>query len=157
MQDTQDNGPPLKQRLQGDMKLALKSGEKRRLGIIRLILAAVQQREVDERVTLDETQMLAVLDRMSKQRRESITLFEQAGRDDLAQQESYELQVLLGYLPEALDPAALHALIDETIAAAGAGSIRDMGKVMAALRPRVQGRADMAAVSAQVKAKLSQN
>ena len=145
----------LKQRLQDDMKTALRSRDKERLGAIRLILAAVQQREVDERTQLDDTQVLALLDKLGKQRRDSIDQYRAAGRDDLAAREAYELEVIQGYLPKALDEAGLDALIDEAIAASGATSMRDMGQVMAGLKPRVQGRADMAAVSARVKARLS--
>ncbi|MDX1604657.1 MAG: GatB/YqeY domain-containing protein [Candidatus Competibacterales bacterium] len=145
----------LKQHLQDDMKTALRSRDKERLGAIRLILAAVQQREVDERTELDDTQVLALLDKLGKQRRDSIDQYRAADRDDLAARETYELEVIQGYLPKALDEAELDALIDEAIAASGATSMRDMGQVMAGLKPRVQGRADMAAVSARVKARLS--
>ena len=145
----------LKQRLDADMKSALRNKEKERLGIVRLILAAIKQREVDERVTLDDSQVLAVLDKMVKQRRDSIAQYESAGREDLANQEKYELEVIQTYLPAQLSEAEIDALVDQAIAAAGAASAKDMGKVMNALRPQVQGRADMGAVSAKLKAKLA--
>jgi uncharacterized protein YqeY len=144
----------LKQRLTDDMKAAMKAGDKRRLGVIRLINAAVQQREVDGRVALDDTQVLAVLDKMVKQRRDSIAQYEEAGRDDLAAQERFELGICQEYLPPAMAESEITALIDEAIASAGAASMRDMGKVMGIIKPRVQGRADMGAVSALVKKRL---
>jgi uncharacterized protein YqeY len=144
----------LSQRIREDMKAAMKAGDKRRLGAIRLILAAIKQREVDERIVLDDTQTLAVLDKMVKQRRDSFEQFEKAGRDELAEQESFEIEVLRGYMPEALGEAEIDALIAEAIAGAGATSLRDMGKVMSQLKPRIQGRADMGAVSALVKRRL---
>lgn len=137
------------------MKAALRAGDKRRLGAVRLILAAVKQREIDERITLDDTQVLAVLDKMAKQRRESIAQYQAAGRQDLVEQEAFELEVIQGYMPAALSEAELDAAIDTAIAEAGASSIKDMGKVMGILKPRVQGRADMGAVSARIKVKLS--
>ena len=145
----------LKQRLDADMKSALRNKEKERLGIVRLILAAIKQREVDERITLDDSQVLAVLDKMVKQRRDSIAQYESAGREDLANQEKYELEVIQTYLPAQLSEAEIDALVDQAIAAAGATSAKDMGKVMNTLRPQVQGRADMGAVSAKLKAKLA--
>jgi uncharacterized protein YqeY len=144
----------LKQRIQDDMKGAMKGGDKRTLGVIRLILAAVKQREVDERIELDDEQVLTVLDKMVKQRRDSITQYEQAGRDELAEQEKFEIGVLQTYLPEALSEEEVASMVDEAIAAAGAESMRDMGKVMGQLKPKLQGRADMGAVSALVKQKL---
>ncbi|AGA89403.1 hypothetical protein Thimo_0554 [Thioflavicoccus mobilis 8321] len=144
----------LKPRIQDDMKAAMKAGDKRRLGVIRLILAAIKQREVDERIELDDSQTLAVLDKMVKQRRDSVAQYEQAGREDLAEVERYEIEVCQQYLPEALDEQALADLVAQAIAATGAGSMKDMGKVMAELRPQVQGRADMGAVSAMVKQRL---
>ncbi len=144
----------LSQRIREDMKAAMKAGEKRRLGIIRLILAAIKQREVDERIELDDTQTLVVLDKMVKQRRDSIEQFEKAGRNELAEQESFEIEVLQGYMPEALGEAEIDALIAEAIAGTGAASLRDMGKVMGQLKPKIQGRADMGAVSALVKQRL---
>lgn len=145
----------LKQRLTDDMKAAMKGGDKSRLGVIRLINAAIKQREVDERAELHDTQVLAVLEKMVKQRRDSITQYEAAGREDLAAGERFELDIIQGYLPAALSDAEVDALIDEAMAATGAGSMRDMGKVMAELKPKLQGRADMAEVSSRVKARLA--
>jgi uncharacterized protein len=144
----------LKARIQEDMKSAMRSGDKRRLGVIRLILAAIKQREVDERIELDETQILAVLDKMLKQRRESVTQYEQAGRTDLAEQEHFEIGVVQGYLPQPLGAAEIDGLIAAAIAESGAAGVKDMGKVMAILKPQLQGRADVGAVSARIKAKL---
>lgn len=145
----------LKDRIQEDMKSAMRARDKDRLGVIRLILAAVKQREIDERITLDDAQIIGVLDRMVKQRRESITQYQSAGREDLAAREAYEIQVIQEYLPEALSESEIDALIEEAVTAAGAQSIRDLGKVMAWLKPKVQGRADMAAVSARIKDRLA--
>ena len=144
----------LKKRIQDEMKTAMKAREKRRLGIIRLILAAVKQREVDERIELDDTQILAVLDKMVKQRRDSIDQFEKAGRTDLAEQEAFEISVLKEYLPEALSEEEIAALIKEAIASTGAESIKDIGKVMGVIKPKAQGRADMGAISAVVRQQL---
>ena len=145
----------LKTRLQDDMKTALKSKDKDRLGTIRLILAAVKQREVDERIDLDDAAIITVLDRMAKQRRESISQFQNAGRTDLADKEEFELAVIQSYLPAALSDAELDQLIEAAMTESGASSIRDMGKVMALIKPKAQGRADMTALSARVKARLS--
>ena len=144
----------LKARIQEDMKSAMRGGDKRRLGIIRLILAAIKQREVDERIELDDVQVTVVLDKMLKQRRESLSQYEQAGRADLAEQEQYEMEVVQAYLPQPLSPAEIDTLIGQAITETGASGIKDMGKVMALLKPQLQGRADMSAVSAQIKAKL---
>lgn len=141
-------------RIQEDMKTAMRGGDKRRLGVIRLILAAIKQREVDERIVLDDTQVTVVLDKMLKQRRESISQYEQAGRTDLVEQEQFEMEVVQAYLPQPLSPAEIDTLIGQAIAETGASGIKDMGKVMALLKPQLQGRADMSAVSAQIKAKL---
>lgn len=141
-------------RIQEDMKTAMRGGDKRRLGVIRLILAAIKQREVDERIILDDMQVTVVLDKMLKQRRESINQYEQAGRTDLVEQEQFETGVVQAYLPQPLSPAEVNALIGEAIAETAASGIKDMGKVMALLKPQIQGRADMSAVSAQIKAKL---
>ena len=141
----------LRQSIPDDMKAAMKSGDKRKLGVIRLLLAAIKQREVDERIELDDEQILAVLDKMVKQRRDSITQYEQAGRDELAEQEKFEIGILQEYLPEALSEAEITDLVKQAIADAGAESMRDMGKVMGQLKPKLQGRADMGAVSATVK------
>ncbi len=137
------------------MKASLKAGDKRRLGTIRLMLAAVKQREVDERIELDDPQVLAVLDKMVKQRRESIAQYEKAGRSELAEQEAFEVGIIQEYLPDALSDDEIATLIEEAIAGTGAQSIRDMGKVMGRLKPEMQGRADMGAVSSLVKQKLS--
>jgi hypothetical protein len=145
----------LKETLQQDMKTAMRAGDKRRLGVIRLINAAVKQREVDERIELDDTQVTAVLDKMAKQRRESIEQYEKAGRDDLAEQENFELGVLQDYLPEQLSESEIDQLIDTAIEATGAASIKDMGKVMGQLKPQLAGRADMGAVSARIKSRLN--
>jgi hypothetical protein len=133
------------------MKSAMKGGDKPRLGVIRLLMAAIKQREVDERIELDDAQILAVLDKMVKQRRDSINQYEQAGRPELADQEAFEISVLQGYLPEALSETEIAAMIREAIQATGAESVRDMGKVMGQLKPKMQGRADMGAVSALIK------
>ena len=144
----------LKDRIQDDMKAALRAKDKQRLGAIRLILAAIQQREVDERIELNEAQTLAVLEKMIKQRRESLTQYQNAGREDLAAQEAFEIELIQAYLPTPLSEAELDALIVHAIAATGAQSVRDMGKVMAVIKDQAQGRADMAAVSARVKARF---
>jgi uncharacterized protein len=144
----------LKDRLTEDMKNAMRAGEKERLATIRLALAAIKQREVDERISLDDTQVLAVLEKMIKQRREAITHFEAGKRPDLVAKETAEIVVIQAYLPAQLSEAELDTLISATIAASGATSIKDMGKVMAAVKPQVQGRADMGAVSARIKQKL---
>ena len=144
----------LKQRVQEDMKTALKAGEKRRLGVVRLILAAIKQREVDERIELDDTQVLMVLDKMVKQRRDSVSQYSAAGREDLAEVERYEIEVCQGYLPKALTESEIADLINAAIYTTGATGMKDMGKVMAELRPQVQGRADMGAVSALIKQRL---
>jgi uncharacterized protein YqeY len=145
----------LKNKLQQDMKDALRGGDKRSLGIIRLILAAIKQREVDERIELDDAQVTNVLDKMAKQRRDSHEQYEKAGRDDLAEQEAFELDMLKAYLPEQLGDTEIDTLIDEAIQATGASSMKDMGKVMGQLKPKLQGRADMGAVSARIKDRLS--
>jgi uncharacterized protein YqeY len=146
---------PLKEQLQQDMRESMRGGDKRRLGAIRLIMAAIKQREVDERIELDDVGVTAVLDKMAKQRRESIEQYQAAGRDDLVDQETFELEVLKNYLPEPLSDTEIDTMIDEAIQATGAASMRDMGKVMGQLKPRLQGRADMGAVSARIKARLS--
>ena len=147
--------PPLKDRITEDMKTAMRAGEKERLGTIRLVLAAIKQREVDERITLDDTQVLAALEKMIKQRKESITQFESGGRADLVAKEKAELTVLQAYLPEQMSDAEIDALIAEAVAASGATSIKDMGKVMGLVKAKAQGKADMGAVSARIKQKLS--
>jgi uncharacterized protein YqeY len=145
----------LKERITEDMKASMRSGDKERLAGIRLILAGIKQREVDERIQLDDTQVLAVLDKMIKQRRESITQFEAGGRADLVARESAELAVLQGYLPAQLSATEVESAIRTAIASTGATSIKDMGKVMAAVKPQVQGRTDMGALSARIKGLLS--
>jgi len=146
----------LRERIQEDMKAAMRSGEKERLGTIRLILAAVKQREVDERITLDDTQVLSVLEKMVKQRRESIAQFQAGARPDLVEKENAELKVISAYLPAQLSEAELDALIFEAVRESGAASIKDMGKVMNIIKTKAQGRADMASVGARIKARLSQ-
>jgi len=145
----------LKSKLQQDMKDALRGGDKRSLGIIRLILAAIKQREVDERIELDDAQVTSVLDKMAKQRRDSHEQYEKAGRADLAEQEAFELDMLKAYLPEQLGDTEIDTLIDEAIQATGASSMKDMGKIMGQLKPKLQGRADMGAVSGRIKDRLS--
>ena len=145
----------LKEQLQQDMKQAMRGGDKRRLGAIRLVMAAIKQREVDERIELDDAAVTAVLDKMAKQRRESIAQYSKAGRDDLVEQENFELELLKTYLPEQLEAAEIDAMIEATIQSTGAASVKDMGKVMGQLKPKLQGRADMGAVSARIKARLS--
>jgi hypothetical protein len=144
----------LKERITEDMKTAMRAGEKERLATIRLALAAIKQREVDERITLDDTQVLSVLEKMIKQRREAITQFASGGRSDLVAKENAEITVLQGYLPAQMSDAELDVLILEAISATGATSVKDMGKVMGFVKPKAQGRADMGAVSARIKQKL---
>jgi uncharacterized protein len=144
-----------KTRLKDDMKQAMRSGDKARLSVIRMALAAIQQREVDERIELDQAAVLGVIEKMIKQRRESIDMYRTGGRDDLAGKEAAEIDVLSSYLPEPLDADELAGHIDAAIADSGATSMKDMGQVMALLRTRVQGRADMAVLSSQVKARLA--
>jgi len=146
---------PLKAQIQEDMKAAMRAGEKSRLATIRLVMAAIKQREVDERIELDDVQVLGVLDKMVKQRRESIAQFEAGGRADLVASETAELTQLSAYLPAQLSAAELDAMINEAIAATGAASIKDMGKVMAVIKAKAAGRADMGAVGARIKARLS--
>jgi len=144
----------LREKITDDMKDALRAGDKPRLSVIRLMLAAIKQREVDERITLDDTQVLAVLDKMLKQRRDSVTQFEKGNRQDLADQERTEIKLIQSYLPAQLSETELDQLIAEAIRGSSATSLKDMGKVMGLLKSRVQGRADMGAVSARIKAKL---
>jgi len=145
----------LKSRIQEDVKTAMRAHERERLATLRLVTAAIKQKEVDERIDLNDEQVLAVLDKMVKQRRESIDQYEKAGRDDLAAKEMAELDLIQTYLPEPLGEDELAALIRSTISEVGASGIRDMGPVMNALRSQVQGRADMKAVSQAVKEQLS--
>jgi uncharacterized protein YqeY len=144
----------LRDRITEDMKTAMRSGEKERLGTIRLALAAIKQREVDERITLDDTQVLAVLEKMIKQRREAIVQFESGKRADLVAKEGAEIAVLQAYLPAQMSESELDALIADAIKATGATSVKDMGKVMGFVKPKAQGKADMGALSARIKQKL---
>jgi uncharacterized protein len=144
----------LKEQIQEDMKSAMRAKEQRRLGTIRLLLAAIKQREVDERITLDDPQILSVIDKMLKQRRDSLSQYLNAGRQDLADQEAYEMSVLEEYLPEQLSALEIDQLIQKALQESGASSMKDMGKVMTILRPELQGRADMAKVSVKIKQAL---
>jgi len=145
----------LKQKITDDMKAAMRSGDTRRRDAIRLLQAAIKQREVDERITLDDTAVIAVIEKMLKQRRDSITQYESANRHDLADAEKYEVSVLQAYMPQAFSDAEVEGAVDEAIGATGAKGQQDIGRVMAALKPRLSGRADMGKVSALVKARLS--
>lgn len=142
-------------RINDDVKAAMKAKDKARLGVLRLITAAIKQREVDEQITLNDEQVLAVLEKMVKQRKDSIAQYEKAGRDELAQQEAFEIGIIQAYLPEQLSEAEIDALIAEAISSSGAESMKDMGKVMGMLKPKLAGRADMGAVSGKIKAKLA--
>jgi hypothetical protein len=144
----------LKERITEDMKTAMRSGEKDRLAVIRLLQAAIKQREVDERITLDDAQITSVLEKMIKQRKESIVAFEKGARADLVAKEAAEIVILQPYLPAQLSDAEVDALIAEAIAATGAVSIKDMGKVMGVVKSKAAGKADMGAVGARIKAKL---
>ncbi len=144
----------LKLKLQSDMKSSMKAGDKARLSVIRLMLAAINQIEVDERIELDDSRITAVLDRMTKQRRESIEHFSRASRDDLIAIEEYELKIIREYLPEPLSEAEINTLVEQSIQTSGASSIKDMGRVMGLLKPRLQGRADMKKVSQLIKSRL---
>ena len=145
----------LREQLTADMKDAMRAKDKERLGTIRLVLAAIKQREVDERIELDDTQVLVVLDKMLKQRRDSIKQYRDAGREELAAVEESEIAVIQGYLPAALSDEEIDTLINEAVAASGAEGMKDMGKVMGQLKPKLQGRADMGQVSGKIKARLS--
>lgn len=144
----------LKQRINDDVKIAMRKKDKDRLTTLRMILAAIKQKEVDERIELDDTQILAVLDKMAKQHRDSINQFEQAGRNDLVEKENRELAIVQTYLPAQLSDAEIQQLLQDAIQETGAASMQDMGKVMAVLKPKLQGRADMGKISGLVKAKL---
>jgi uncharacterized protein YqeY len=144
----------LKERITEDMKTAMRSGEKDRLAVIRLLQAAIKQREVDERVILDDAQVTAVLEKMIKQRKESVAAFEKGNRADLVAKENAEIVVLQPYLPAQLSDAELDALIAEAISSTSASSIKDMGKVMGVVKSKAAGKADMGAVGARIKAKL---
>jgi hypothetical protein len=145
----------LKERITEDMKAAMRASDKERLLTIRMVQASIKQREVDERIMLDDAQVIAVLEKMVKQRRESIVAFEQGGRADLADKEKSEITQLQAYLPDQLSAVEVDALIKEAIATTGATSMKDMGKVMGAVKAKAAGRADMGAVSASIKAALS--
>jgi uncharacterized protein YqeY len=145
----------LKDRVTEDMKAAMRARDSERLGTIRMITAAIKQREVDERITLDDVQVLSVIEKMIKTRKESIVQFKSGGRDDLVARETKEIELLQGYLPSQLSEGEVDVLIREAIAESGATSIKEMGKAMALLKQKAQGRTDMAAASARLKAKLS--
>jgi len=145
----------LADRINRDVKTAMKARDKSRLGVLRLITAAIKQREVDERIHLDDNQVIAVLEKMVKQRKDSIEQYRKAGRDELAEQEAFEIGIIREYLPEPLSPEAIESLIDEAIAATGATGMPDMGKVMGQLKPKLAGRADMGQVSQIIKQRLS--
>jgi uncharacterized protein YqeY len=145
----------LKERITEDMKAAMRASEKERLSTIRMVQAAIKQREVDERIVLDDAQVISVLEKMVKQRRESIVQFEQGGRADLADKERTEIALLQAYLPAQLSEAEVDALIQEAIASTGAASVKDMGKVMGVVKARAAGRTDMGAASARIKAALA--
>lgn len=145
----------LKTQIQDDVKDAMRARDKERIAALRLLSAAIKQIEVDTREDLDDAGVLAVLDKMSKQRRESLEQFESAGREDLANRERFELEVIANYLPEPLSDAEIVALVDEAIASTGAAGMQDMGKVMGQLKPQVQGRADMKALSGLVRERLN--
>lgn len=144
----------LRERIQEDMKVAMRARETERLGTIRMLLAAVKQREIDERRVLEEAEVLSLVDKLIKQRKDSASQFSAGGRPDLAEKEEAEIVILSAYLPEPLAAEAIDALIGEAITAVGATSPRDMGKVLSTLRPQMQGRADMALVADKVKARL---
>lgn len=144
----------LKEQLQDDIKTAMRAKERDRLTVLRLVHSAIRQREIDDQVELEDADVLAVLDKMVKQRRDSISQYKDAGRDELAEAEVAEIVILEDYLPQQLTEAELEALVSGAIAESGASSMRDMGQVMALLKPQTQGRADMGAVSAKVKAQL---
>jgi uncharacterized protein len=145
----------LKEQINDDVKSTLRAGDKRRLSVLRQVLAAIKQREVDEHIILDDAQIINVLDKMARQCQEAIEIFQKGGRQDLVDQESFELQVLQKYMPARLSEGEIEVLVKQAIAETGAVSIKDMGRVMTLLKPHVQGRADMSAVSNRVKQRLS--
>ncbi len=144
----------LRERITEDMKTAMRAGDKDRLGLIRMLQAAIKQREVDERIQLDDAQTLSVIEKMIKQRKESVAQFQSGGREDLVAKENAEIAVLQGYLPAQLSEAELDAIVKDAIASTGAASVKDMGKVMAIVKQKAAGRADMGAVGARIKAAL---
>jgi len=146
----------LKQKITDDMKSAMRARNKQRLGAIRLIQAAIKQREIDERISLDDAQVILVLDKMLKQRRDSLAQYEKADRQDLAKQEAFEIELIQTYMPQPLSEIELAELIETAITETGATSIKELGKVMGYIKPKVQGRADMRALSANLKKRLSQ-
>ena len=146
----------LKQQINEDMKTAMRARDTARLAAIRLLLAAIKQREVDERIEMTDAEVLAVIDKMMKQRRDSFSQFDAAGRKDLADIEQFEMSVLLGYMPQQLSQIEIDVEIEQAIRSSGAKSAQDMGKIMAILKPKFAGRADIGKASAQVKARLSQ-
>jgi uncharacterized protein YqeY len=143
-----------RQRVLDDIKVAMKAGDKQRLGTLRLVSAAIKQREVDERVEVDEPAMIAMLDKLMKQRRESVTQYKAAGRDDLVAVEEAEMAIISDYLPAGLSDAEIDQAIDDAVSSSGAASVKDMGSVMAILKPALTGRADLSDVSRRVKARL---
>ncbi|MBQ75437.1 MAG: glutamyl-tRNA amidotransferase [Gammaproteobacteria bacterium] len=145
----------IKLQIEAEVKTAMRARDKQRLGVLRLIMSEFKKIEVDERIELDDSRVLAILDKMTKQRKDSLTQFEAAGRDDLVAQESFELDLLREFMPQPLSSQEVTAVIEDTISEAGATSIKDMGKVMGLLKARVQGRADMGEIGALVKAQLS--
>lgn len=145
----------LKTRINEDMKAALKAKESARLGALRLLLAAIKQKEIDERISLDDGQVIGIIEKLIKQRKEAIAQYEAAGRPERAAAEKFEAEVLAAYLPQALDAAAIQAVIEQAVAASDARTAADMGKVMALVKPQLAGRADMAEVARLVKAKLA--
>jgi uncharacterized protein YqeY len=145
----------LKTELTDAMKAAMKGGDKARLGVIRLMLAALKQVEVDERIELDDTRIITILDKMLKQRRESIAQFDAAGRDDLSTQEQFEIDVIQTFMPQALSDEEIENIINDAITTSGAASVKDMGKVMGIVKPQMAGRADMGKVSGTIKNRLS--
>lgn len=145
----------LKERITEDMKAAMRARQADRLSTVRMLLAAIKQKEIDERIVLDDAQVATIVDKLIKQRRDSIEAFRQAGRDDLVARESAEVEVLSAYLPRQLDASEVAAEIEAAVAASGASGPQDMGKVMALLKPRLAGRTDLARASGQVKARLS--
>ncbi len=149
------NSETLKQQIRAEMIASMKAGEKVKVGVIRLITAAIKQREVDERIELDDEQVILVMDKMLKQRRESISQYDAAGRNDLVEVEAAEIEIIKTYLPQPLSEAEIGEIIAEAIASVSATSIRDMGKVMGLVKPKMQGRADMSVVSGQIKGLLS--
>ena len=145
----------LKTRILEDVKLAMKAKQAERISALRLVTAAIKQKEVDERITLDDASLVAILEKMLKQRKESIALYQQGGRDDLVKKEQAEVEVISAYLPKQLSDAEVDAIIAAAISSSGAAGIKEMGKIMALVKPQLAGRADMSAVSSKIKAKLA--